>query len=158
MEIQHAGRETCGRTACIGVCFLTGLGEEAFPALTTCINRIYNPRCRHHICLHAGSKKKKMTPRSNNTCEGQTSEMGFMFFTCWCRLFRFQPADRVWESETKLPRDSFSFWTLDEALETQTARVNIYYRPFPFPFNTVISLQPPRLFTRATCPLFYTVA
>lgn len=25
-----------------------------------------------------------------------------------------------WESRTKEPRDSFSFWTLDEALETQT--------------------------------------
>lgn len=35
VETQHAGSQTCGR--------IGGFVGEAFPALTACVNRIYNP-------------------------------------------------------------------------------------------------------------------
>lgn len=120
----------------IGVCvvFLTENGGEAFPALTTSVNRIYNPPCRHsghHIFLHSSNK--------NDTrhvgIQGQTTPVGSDFslrvYVCsrWYCLFRFRLTDREFR-EVKFKFLDFGRGARNPNTSPVTA--NICLCPFPF--------------------------
>lgn len=93
VETQHTGSQTCGRTVSLSISlvFLTGNGVEAFPALTTCINRIYNRACRHHIFLHSSNKNDTHVGiQGQKHLSGQSSHLGFMFALTGIACFGFE--------------------------------------------------------------------
>lgn len=132
---------------CVCLVFLTRLGGEIFPALTTYVSTGFIIlRADTHSILSFFILATKMTRTLESKVKrhlwGSDLWNGINVCTRWCCLFRFRLAE-FGKVKWRAYRESFSFLDFGRSARnpnTSPVRVNNCFFPFPFPFSTQHSI------------------